>query len=442
MRAQTVLCVTIFHTALWAQGDELLTLDAAVSAALAYNRQLRSSHIDVDKVSDRLAAARTQRLPQFNWYTLAAQRLTALNFRFDRGAFGSYPGIGPIPGDNTEIRTGRKPALLMIGQVMQPISQLYKISLGIRQFEAEQEMASEAVRAKRSEIVSQVKQSYYAILQAQSALKAVEESIRLYRETDRITEQYVLQQVALKADSLDIKTRLAKAEYDALAIRNPLETQKEQLNLLLGRDLRTPFRVATAELPKWTDAQLPELQKMAVERRPELRQAALRAKQAEYDQRMAKSDYIPSVSLSFNYLSPVGYGSLIPSNIAAAGLLFQWEPFDWGRKKHEVSEKSRVVEQAALASRQTEDQIILDVNMRFRKLQEARQLLSVAELGRDLAQERLRVTANRYKQEVVLIKEVLQQQATLAEANHQYSQSLAAFWIANAELERAVGEPR
>ena len=92
-----------------------------------------SSHIDVDKVSDRLAAARTQRLPQFNWYTLAAQRLTALNFRFDREVFGSYPGVGPIPGDNTEIRTGRKPALLMIGQVTQPISQLYKISLGIRQ---------------------------------------------------------------------------------------------------------------------------------------------------------------------------------------------------------------------------------------------------------------------------------------------------------------------
>ena len=168
-----------------------------------------------------------------------------------------------------------------------------------------------------------------------------------------------------------------------------METQKEQLNLLLGRDLRTPFRVATAELPKWTDAQLPELQKTAVERRPELRQAALRAKQAEYDQRMAKSDYIPSVSLSFNYLSPVTRS--IPSNIAAAGLLFQWEPFDWGRKKHEVSEKSRVVEQAALAGRQTEGHIILDVNMRFRKLQEARQLLSVAELGRDLAQERLRV---------------------------------------------------
>jgi outer membrane protein TolC len=157
---------------------------------------------------------------------------------------------------------------------------------------------------------------------------------------------------------------------------------------------------------------------------------------------MAKSDYIPNVSLSFNYLSPVTNGPIIPSNIAAAGLLFQWEPFDWGRRKSEVNQKSRVVEQAALARSETADQIVLDVNMRFRKLQEARQMLSVAELGRELAQERLRITSDRYKQEVVLLKDVLQQQATLAEANHQYSQSLAAYWIANAELEKALGEPR
>ena len=447
MRTQMVLGISVIYLAgscspAHAQGDEPLTLDTAVAVALQHNRQLRSSRLDVSRVSDRLAAARTQRFPQFSWYTLAAQRLTQINFNFDRGAFGNYAGIGPIPGENTEIRTGRKPALLMIGQVTQPLSQLYKISLGIRQLEAEQEITTEAERAKKSEIINEVKQSYYGIVQAQSALDAIEESIRLYRETDRITEQYVLQQVALKADSLDIKARLARAEYDALAIRNPLETQKERLNLLLGRDLRTPFRVVPTEAAKLTSAQLPDLQRIAIERRPEVKQAALRAKQAEYDQRMAKSDYIPSVSLSLNYLSPVNYGSLIPSNIAAAGVLFQWEPFDWGRKKHEVSEKSRVVEQAGLARRQTEDQIIIDVNMRYRKLQEARQLLAVAGLTRDLAQERLRVSNNRYKQEVALIKEVLQQQATLAEANNQYSQSLAAFWVATAELEKAVGEPR
>ena len=92
-----------------------------------------------------------------------------------------------------------------------------------------------------------------------------------------------------------------------------------------------------------------------------------------------------------------------------------------GRKKHQLSEKSRIIEQAALTERQTEDQIILDVNTRFRKLQEAKQLLAVAGLSRELAQEKLRVTTNRYKQEVALIKDVLQQQATLAEANHQYT---------------------
>jgi outer membrane protein TolC len=447
MQTQAMFRVAIAGSLLWssaacAQSEEQLTLDTAVALALQHNRQLRSSRIDEMKVGDRLAAARTQRLPQFSWYTLAAQRLTEVNFRFDQGVFGTYPGIGPIPGTDTEIRTPLKPSLLMIGQVTQPLSQLYKISLGIKQLQVEQEFATEAERAKKSEIVNQIKQSYYAIVQAQSALDAVEESIRLYRETDRITEQYVIQQVALKSDSLDIKARLAKAEYDALAIRNPLETQKEQLNLLLGRDLRTLFRVAPTEVARLTEAQLPELQKIAIERRPEMKQASLRAKQAEYDRRILKSDYIPTVSLSVNYFSPVNYGSLIPSNIAAAGVLFQWEPFDWGRKKHQISEKERVIEQAGLEQRQTEDQIILEVNTRFRKLQEAKQLLAVAGLSRELAQEKLRVTTNRYKQEVVLIKDVLQQQATLAEANHQYSQTLAAFWIANADLEKALGEPR
>ncbi len=104
MQTQAMFRVAIAGSLLWssaacAQSEEQLTLDTAVALALQHNRQLRSSRIDVMKVGDRLAAARTQRLPQFSWYTLAAQRLTEVNFRFDQGVFGTYPGIGPNPWD-------------------------------------------------------------------------------------------------------------------------------------------------------------------------------------------------------------------------------------------------------------------------------------------------------------------------------------------------------
>ena len=419
MRTQMVLGISVIYLAgscspAHAQGDEPLTLDSAVAVALQHNRQLRSSRLDVSRVSDRLAAARTQRLPQFSWYTLAAQRLTQINFNFDRGAFGNYAGIGPIPGENTEIRTGRKPALLMIARSRN----LYRSSTRFRSGFANSKRSRRSPRKPNAprNLRSSTRSNrvIYGIVQAQSALDAIEESIRLYRETRSHHGAVRTSAGCAQGGQPRHQGAPRQGRVRCACDSKPARNTKRAAYLLLGRDLRTPFRVVPTEAAKLTSAQLPDLQRIAIERRPEVKQAALRAKQAEYDQRMAKSDYIPSVSLSLNYLSPVNYGSLIPSNIAAAGVLFQWEPFDWGRKKHEVSEKSRVVEQAGLARRQTEDQIIIDVNMRYRKLQEARQLLAVAGLTRDLAQERLRVSNNRYKQEVALIKEVLQQQATLA----------------------------
>src|SRR5262249_37825903 len=74
---------------------EVLTLDQAVTLALSENRQVKSASIEVEKYSDKLAALRDKRLPEFKITTLAAQLLTPISFTFEKGAFGDYPGIGP-----------------------------------------------------------------------------------------------------------------------------------------------------------------------------------------------------------------------------------------------------------------------------------------------------------------------------------------------------------
>ena len=54
------------------------------------------------------------------------------------------------------------------------------------------------------------------------------------------------------------------------------------------------------------------------------------------------------------------------------GLEINWEPFDWGRRKHEVNEKTVEVEQSKLNLTQTKANVLVDVNKQFRALQEAR----------------------------------------------------------------------
>lgn len=425
-----------------AQQEETLTLDEAIRMALDANRMLKTAGLETGKVDDQVASLKTRRLPNFSFSALGAQKLTSLDFIFPRGALGVVPGIGPLPSKDATIHTPLQMTGLFFGRVAQPLTQLHKIKLNLEQLELNRQYTKEQQRAQRQAVVNDVKRVYYGILQAQSALEAVEESIKLYRELDRITAEYVVQQTALKSQNLEVKARLAKAEYDALTLRDPVATQKEQLNSLMGRDIRTGFRVSAVPEPDTHESELEAARRVALEQRPELKEARLRSRQAEQDRRIKRSEYIPDVSLHLQWISPVNYGSLIPSNIATAGMQLEWEPFDWGRKKHDLAQKDKTIGQAALAEKEAESQILIDVGNRFRKLAEARMLLAVARAGQETARENLRVATNRYQEQSALLKDVLQAQVALADSNNQYQQALLGFWTAKAEFEKALGEER
>jgi outer membrane protein TolC len=66
--------------------------------------------------------------------------------------------------------------------------------------------------------------------------------------------------------------------------------------------------------------------------------------------------------------------------------------------------------------------------------------LRVSQLHQEAAREKLRVATNKYAQEAVLYKDVLQTQAGLADASNRYQQALLAFWTARADFEKAIGE--
>ncbi len=418
--------------------SEVLTLEQAITLALQGNRQIKTSALEVTKYEHRIAAAKTYRLPEFKTTVSGSQLLSAMNFKFEQGVFGNYPNIGPIPSKDTVISTARRPMFVVNQQINQPLSQLYRIGLNVKQLGVGREIAQQQLRAQQHAIVNNVKQAYYALLQTQSALHVTEESIKLYRELDRVTGEYVVQQVALKSEGLEVKTRLAKAELDASTLRDQLASQKEQLNQLLGREVNTEFTVSLVQAMSRYEADLIAARTKALELRPELQEAKLKIKSAEYDRRIKKSEYIPDVSLSFNYVSATNV-NFVPRQMSSLGVTLSWEPFDWGRRKREVAEKNTIIEQARHAERETESAVLIEVNSKFRKLQQTRQQLVISRMTEETAREQLRVMSNRYTAQAALLKDVLQAQTTLADANYQYQQAMLALWAARAEFEKAVG---
>src|SRR5262249_32065525 len=133
---------------------EVLTLEQAVAPALGDNRQVQSASIEVEKYSDKPAAVRTRRLPEFRFQTLASQLLTPMSFTFEQGAFGSYPGLGPIPDKTTEISTPRRLTFYLNGQINQPLSQLYRVNLGLKQLGVGREIAEQQLRLQRQAVIN------------------------------------------------------------------------------------------------------------------------------------------------------------------------------------------------------------------------------------------------------------------------------------------------
>src|SRR5262245_51290654 len=88
-----------------AANAQTLSLDEAIALALDHNRTVANAAIAVDKADRDIADARTRRLPSFTVEAQASQLLRPVDVTFSRGAFGTVPGIGPIPTEDATITT-------------------------------------------------------------------------------------------------------------------------------------------------------------------------------------------------------------------------------------------------------------------------------------------------------------------------------------------------
>jgi len=441
------LCALVWPVGMSAQGQPanadapapLLKLDEAVSIALTNNRLVKNSSLEAQKYDFRVSTARSRRLPQFQFAMLGGELLHAFDFTIPQGSLGTFASTGPIPATNAKIHTPAVFTTYTTAFADQPLLQQYKIGLGIRATELGRDIAREDVRAERQKMAAEVRNAYFSLVATQASVDAAREAVKTLQEAQRITAQYEAQKTVLRADALDVDARLAKARYELSVAVNGMATQHEALNQLLGRDVETPFRVDTMPEESTSDLTLAAARQEARANRPEYRQAQLKEKQAGYDLRLAKAEYLPDLGIHLVYQGITNV-QVLPANVTTAGFLLTWEPFDWGRKRNKVREKTNEVQQARNGVGEPRSQIEVEVGSKYRKWQEAYLLLEASRTAHEVAVEQLRVTGNKYKEQAALLKDFLQAQARSSETNSDYQQTLSSYWSALAELRKAMGE--
>jgi outer membrane protein TolC len=236
-----------------------------------------------------------------------------------------------------------------------------------------------------------------------------------------------------------VKAKITQERYQLLVLQDNLQSRKENLNDLLGRDLQTEFKIEAQPAPSPEELDLNAARKKALAQRPEVRKAKLDVARTELEVQREKANYLPDVSVDVSYVAFTSL-SLLPSNIAHVGFHLQWDPFDWGQKKDKIEQLRTTGKQDALTQTSTEQQVLLQVNSTYRKLLEARVSLDTEAAVRELEREKLRVVMNRFEEKSALLSEVLEQQAAVIGADTRYQRALENLWTEKVNFDRALGE--
>ena len=424
-----------------APAAERLSVDVAVELAMGGNRRLQQGSLAVDVTRDRERQARAFAYPQVSGGVLVGRLLAPLDLRFPAGSLGTYAATGPLPGRAIDVRAD--PGLAMYGnlQLVQPLTQQYKIFQ--RAEAARRALAAEAEKQKgrRLQVADQVRQACVALLQTQSTLMMLAGSRTFLAEYQRVAQLGVAAASLLKPEAMAVDARLAELDWQEAQARDRLSSAREQLNLLLGRDLATPVEIEPLPLALPEEPELAVAVARAIGGRPDLRQARLEHESAQRSVAAARAERWPEASAMvvqqwMPRMDP------LPRSVGYAGVAVQWDIFDGGRRRAEVAAGHRTVEQARLGLVEAEDQVRLEVAAAHRALRQSRLALRGADLTLALEAERLRVARELREADSALLRELLQQRASYESALSSRQHAFFAAWLAHFAFEKSLGPAR
>ena len=184
----------------------------------------------------------------------------------------------------------------------------------------------------------------------------------------------------------------------------------------------------------------------ANQNRLELQVADLEVQIAEKDYQLSKRNFFPAIDLTGTWTRrgtdwDVDGGEGISDkkfwDIRATAT---WDFWEWGRTRYGVKEKLSRLSQAKYRKEDILDNIELEVKQAYLRTKETEKNITTVEKAIEQAKENLRITEERYKEQVSTTTDVLVAQTLLTETMTNYYNALYDFKIAKAVLYRAIGQ--
>jgi outer membrane protein TolC len=432
-----IICIAIIlttvqfpGTSISAQGEEIikqgevLDLDRCIQIALLKQPSIISSYYTVEVNRSRVGQAQSNYYPQ-----IAAS-----------GAYSRYSSPGILTEVNSTLySTGAFNQYSNGLTLSQNIYDFGKTSSQVKMQRLNLDSASSDLETSKVQIVLNVKQAYYGVLQAARNRAVAEESVRQYQQHLEQARGFFNVGTKPRYDVITAEVNLSNAKLNLITADNALKIARVNLNNAMGVPDAPAYTVEDTLAFNKYELTLEDALTRAMANRPDIRSLILRRQAAEENVLFAKTGYYPALtgSAAYNWQGETGVPLQNEWNV---GVAVSFPIFNGFLTKHQVEEAEANLNVARANEEVLRQSVVLDVQQSYLNLKQYEDSIATADLAVSQATENLDIANGRYAAGVGNPIEVTDAQVTYSNAKLEYIQALTNYNVAHASLLKAMGE--
>ncbi|MPM69707.1 Outer membrane protein TolC [bioreactor metagenome] len=288
----------------------------------------------------------------------------------------------------------------------------------------------------KQQVITNTFLAYYNLLQAEKNVALADEAVqRLTQHLSVVQAQYT-EGTVIKSDVLRTEVELAQAKQNYSKAQNACKLANNQFMTLLGLSAgQNIVLTEPGETPIYGGS-LDQAVQTAFFRRTDLKQVQQDEKASQHVTQIAKSGYLPTVSLS---LKKGWQNTDSTSNPWSTQLSAEFNLFDSSKTKSKIKQAEWENAKIHELLQKKAEQIILETKEAYFNLQNARTALDIASQVVTKAEEDYAITQVRYQSGIGTNLDVIDSQGALTSAKLNYANACYDYNKYNIQLAQAMG---
>ncbi|MFI3331212.1 MAG: TolC family protein [Rikenellaceae bacterium] len=318
-------------------------------------------------------------------------------------------------------------------------------SLTLKQSKVETLISKEALKELENSLEVSVTQVYIEILYSIDQIKVVENSLELsLKNVERGKKQLELGSIN-ESDYAQLETAVSTEQYNLVVAKNALSSKYLTLKQLLEISDQATLSIPSDELASEAIiSKIPSLEQVyaaALESRAEIKASKLSIESAEYDQKLAKSDYLPTISLSagiglsHNTSSDYTFSNQLKNNYNhSVGVNVSVPIFNRNATKNAVKKSQNAVSYAKLELKEETKNLYQTIESLYNNAVNAKSLYEVSEVKLKALDKSLELVTKQFELGSKDIIDLLTEQDSYRTASGEYLENKYTFILNKAIL--------